>query len=780
MKRMLAAATLALLCPPALAVPTLRVQVDQRGDFLLIGNTLTRDCQSGVAAPLTGTVGDCGNEINDTGSSDVFWTTSGATASASTAVAPADARSSAVLQLPADATVTYARLYWAGISLNPGAVDSTVTLARDGLFTEALTADVTFPLVTRVDNGTSFDWFQASEDVTSIVLARGSGAYSVGGVAGHDIRNLDINNGFMAWSLVVFYSRAADPVRNLALFDAFELVQSGMEVNTMLTGFRVPNAGFDAKLGVVAYEGDADLSGDAFLFNATRLVDFTTGGSQDNFFNNSRTHLGTEFSHPGDLPRLSGARNSMSGVDIDVVDVTSLLTANDTSATIQATTNMDVYMPALFVTSISTLKPDFTSSDKTLQDLNGGGIRVGDVLEYTIDARNNGNDASVNSVVRDPLAVGITLVPGSIRIGGAAKTDAAGDDEAEYDVATRTVVARIGTGATATMGGTVAVGAAETVGFQVTVDPTATGIIFNQAFVTGEGARGAPPATYPSDGNGAGGGAPPTQAPIDMCMTNADCSMPTPICNTSTTPNLCGTCATNADCTNAATPVCGDMATCVACVGASCTLDTDGDGLTDIEETQLGTNPNNPDSDGDNITDFTETRGNNPTNPLERDTDHDGLADGVEDVNLNGTVDPLETNPNNPDTDGGGELDGTEVMRGADPLNPVDDNPANNPSSSGAGSRSSSGGIGSSGGITSSSGLGSSGGGVPVSGGGASAVSTGPAEFIDVDGDGFDDRNSLSGGCAGCASTGWAGGLWMVLGLMLVRAVKRHGAHRPR
>ena len=32
-------------------------------------------------------------------------------------------------------------------------------------------------------------------------------------------------------------------------------------------------------------------------------------------------------------------------------------------------------------------------------------------------------------------------------------------------------------------------------------------------------------------------------------------------------------------------------------------MDTDGDGLTDGEENDLGTNPNNPDTDGDGLTD---------------------------------------------------------------------------------------------------------------------------------------------------------------------------------
>ena len=50
------------------AAPALRVQVEQKGDFLLIGNTLGLECDAGTPAPVVGTVGMCGNTgINDTG-----------------------------------------------------------------------------------------------------------------------------------------------------------------------------------------------------------------------------------------------------------------------------------------------------------------------------------------------------------------------------------------------------------------------------------------------------------------------------------------------------------------------------------------------------------------------------------------------------------------------------------------------------------------------------------------------------------------------------------------
>jgi outer membrane protein OmpA-like peptidoglycan-associated protein len=70
--------------------------------------------------------------------------------------------------------------------------------------------------------------------------------------------------------------------------------------------------------------------------------------------------------------------------------------------------------------------------------------------------------------------------------------------------------------------------------------------------------------------------------------------------------------------------------------------DSDGDGLSDEYEKEIGTDPMNP------------------------DTDDDGLLDGEE-------VNEYKTDPLDPDTDGGGIKDGVEVNNGADPLDPDDD-----------------------------------------------------------------------------------------------------------
>ncbi|MCF8243691.1 MAG: hypothetical protein K9J37_04760 [Saprospiraceae bacterium] len=94
-------------------------------------------------------------------------------------------------------------------------------------------------------------------------------------------------------------------------------------------------------------------------------------------------------------------------------------------------------------------------------------------------------------------------------------------------------------------------------------------------------------------------------------------------------------------------------------------LDDDGDGVLDIYDVDPY-NPNS-DSDSDGLTDIIETGGdgvyneNIDTNPLDADTDNDGISDGVEDTDKDGSHDiGVETDALNADTDGDGLKDGEE------------------------------------------------------------------------------------------------------------------------
>ena len=94
--------------------------------------------------------------------------------------------------------------------------------------------------------------------------------------------------------------------------------------------------------------------------------------------------------------------------------------------------------------------------------------------------------------------------------------------------------------------------------------------------------------------------------------------------------------------------------------------DTDNDGLNDSHEAlTLLTDPTNPDTDADGVNDGIEVNGQygfpaQPSDPRNNNTDGDAFDDGDEDVNGNGVVDTNETDPTRREDSGDFDNDGIE------------------------------------------------------------------------------------------------------------------------
>jgi uncharacterized repeat protein (TIGR01451 family) len=107
-----------------------------------------------------------------------------------------------------------------------------------------------------------------------------------------------------------------------------------------------------------------------------------------------------------------------------------------------------------------------------------GPVLAGAVLTYRVTVLNGGGDVSAATILTDVIPAGATFAPGSLRIvsgpNAGPKTDALGDDQAEFDPAQNRVVFRLGTGATATAGGSLpntdVLPAGTTIEFQVVAD----------------------------------------------------------------------------------------------------------------------------------------------------------------------------------------------------------------------------------------------------------------------------------------------------------------------
>lgn len=334
------------------APPLLRAQVDQRGDFILIGNTLAHDCVMGVPSPVVGSVASCGTNVADS-APDIFWLSDApvsATAEASTSIAPSQARSTAALSIPAGAVVTHAFLYW-GAERSTSGFDDAVTIEPPNASGENVAALAGFSVKTTPE---THHLYQSVADVTQIIKNHGSGTYSVSNVDVTIIENKDNSYVYAAWWLVVFYELATEPLRNLALFEGLSGVVDGQTPEANVGGFVAASAGIDAKLGVVAYEGDYAIDSDSLLVNAVPVSD--AQNPSNNFFNGTQSRFGFPTSTPGDLPLLTGTAQSMSGIDIDIVDIAANLQPNASSLTVTAESVVDLVLLAGLVTSIVTVK----------------------------------------------------------------------------------------------------------------------------------------------------------------------------------------------------------------------------------------------------------------------------------------------------------------------------------------------------------------------------------------------------------------------------------------
>lgn len=408
--------------------------------------------------------------------------------------------SSADLILPAGSnTIKLARLYWGGrvtdkeFDLTKSA-NKTIKIRKG---TTNVYSDVTALGIdkTPITNASGNTEYQAYADITTFVKNNGAGTYTVG--------NVPLSTGATGgggnhggWSIVVVYENALVSYNSVRVYDGFQQVYNGGSLTTTtvtLTGLNVPSgtlAAADAKMGVVAWEGDANLKGDFLKINGNIFSNATN--ASDNPWNGTITDNGVHVT-----TKNPDYTNQM-GIDIDMFNVGAGygIMPNANSVQLQFGTEQDQYYPGVFTFTIKMKDPTVTL-DKFVADANNNHLaEVGEVLTYTLKGANNGPGNANNVMVTDTLPNTVTYKPGSLKVIGApgvaagAQTDKAGDDIAEYTVkgSVKAVTFRLGTGATSSAGGTLAPNETYEVQFQVTVNDPGRGIpvpsILNIARIT--------------------------------------------------------------------------------------------------------------------------------------------------------------------------------------------------------------------------------------------------------------------------------------------------------
>jgi uncharacterized repeat protein (TIGR01451 family) len=475
-----ALAALALLCAwvmPTWAqtVATLpnfaqRYTTNASGDIRIVGNTImtcTAPCPT-VQDGTNATAANLNNNNNTMVNVDVDTVDTGLNGFNNS--------SSADFTLPAGATVLRAYLYWyaevSGATITTQRGQVKLRTSPLGAYTNVTASNIHQQSAPAAGAG-----YVSVADVTSLV-SNTSTTFTVAGMPTQP----GVVDTYGGWSLVIVLADPAEPFRKLTVFDGLKSVGSGapQTINLSLgTNATPPTGAVSMRMGVVAGEGDRGTTGDAIAVRSYASPGaapnaYTTlnndAGVNNNFFNSSITRLNTNVAakNPNYVNQL--------GVDMDVFDVANASNAvvqNSTYALdINLTSTGDVYLPSVVTTAVQLYVPNVQQDMvKTVVDLNGGDVQPGDILEYTIAFSNTGGDFADAMVLNDPIPANTTYVPGSLStatgppLADTVRSDAAGDDQAEYYPggcpafnAAPCVRARLGLGATATLGGSVSPG----------------------------------------------------------------------------------------------------------------------------------------------------------------------------------------------------------------------------------------------------------------------------------------------------------------------------------
>lgn len=563
--------------------------------------------------------------------------------------------SSADLSVPATGRVVWGGLYWQGNTQNSGSRTNVATGSTN-------TVEV------RLANSTSYltvtaDWcdtigsrYACYADVSDLLPAAPTGTYTVANVFAHTGQD-DYVGG---WELLVAYEDESLPLRSLSVFHGHESYGGGSSQTFVISDFLTPLMGpIEAEIGVMIAEGDANASDNLdfqseFAATATTVTNDLGDGSIEAFGSNVTTR--------------SPAYRNLLGHDSDTFDVGAEMvngareatitlpgSGGETNELIKVDFAVDVYFPDV-------------SATKTVTDLDGGDVVVGDTLRYTLRVENSAtaDDGAVSVVLTDELSPLLDFVPGSIAVtqtptSGPAvgpKTDQPGDDVATWDSAMRTLTVNVGRNASSTSGGELSPGESMEFTFDAVVLPSsANQLVSNTATVTYQGATLAGAnrlriATTSSDDPTTPGGGPtdvtPGEDPDGDGLSEGD--------NDEDNDGIPD--ATEGFGVDPSADSDGDGIDDWADSDAPGFVDADGNGVDDRYDLDGDGIPNHRDldSDGDGLSDIFETSG------AALDTDSDGVIDSMIDADQDGILDVVDQDQGGtpltiPNTDGTGLTD---------------------------------------------------------------------------------------------------------------------------
>ncbi len=321
---------LLVLVPSASADRTfsLRYQTIDRADSVLVSNTLMTCSGGGCSGVRNGTDTSQGN-------GDFTMTNVNADSDATTF-----SSSSANLTLPVGAVVKFAGLYW-GADTTAGAGGSAApTPASNGTMkfrTPALAGyqDVTASVVDTDSQRVSR--YQGFADVTALVQAGGAGTYW-----GANVQAGTGEDRYAGWALTVVYTDPSKSIQQVGVYDGLTslVAASRPSVTIPLDSFQTPASGtVNAKVGLVAWEGDADINTETATLNGSTLTDAVNATNDQ--FNSTISRAGAHVTtkSPNYVNQL--------GIDADEITANGFIPNSATSTTLALGTSQDTYLPGV-------------------------------------------------------------------------------------------------------------------------------------------------------------------------------------------------------------------------------------------------------------------------------------------------------------------------------------------------------------------------------------------------------------------------------------------------
>lgn len=336
-----------------------------------------------------------------------------------------------MIQIPAQAQVIYAELFWSGsLFAEPGDVEAVAPSDKAEVLMAVgddncaapghpcvVTANATD--VSQETLGSALGQYRASAVVTSRLAEAHwtptrdllQSLITVGNV--QTTQGVDKAAG---WSLAVVFASPGHEMRHVQVLGGFGFIARRSGATIPLDGFLTPSNGdVSSSVGLIAFDGDlGDTTDSMYLRQGSGQTIIDDAQNPELNIANSTVSSSGELSNYLTDESAQRASNTF-GVDIDRIDLNNALGHGSTQATLVLSTQQDTWYPTSVAYSTELPSAD-VSVLKFVSALSGAPVthvNVGDSLTYTLRVHNAGNGSASHVIIRDEMPADLTVTSSS-------------------------------------------------------------------------------------------------------------------------------------------------------------------------------------------------------------------------------------------------------------------------------------------------------------------------------------------------------------------------------